>query len=309
MSEKIKDIVIVVIAMLLIVNIIIGIVLISLESRKSNVLTVGVSAIVGNVGLVEVKGAIITDEEELTQDFVSAQRISEDIKKLADAPNIKAIRIDITSPGGTVSGAETIVSALDYAKSKGKKIVVYMKELAASGGYYISVPADFIIASRGTITGSIGVISQSLNIKGLLDKIGVKPYTFKSGQYKDILSPYRDISEDEKKIIQRIIDVYYNRFIEVILKYRGDKLKKQELLKVADGRIIIEEDALNYKLIDAVGDENTVEEKLKELTGETTINYVKMPKRRNLLRDLIMSSLYKLNIINYEYPRIMYIIH
>ncbi|MCS7299866.1 MAG: signal peptide peptidase SppA [Spirochaetia bacterium] len=309
MSDKLKDVLVVIIPILLVVNIVIGIILVSLESRKSQVLTAGVSALVGNVGLIEIRGVIVSEDDGLNVDFVSAKDIAQKIKTFADTPNIKAIRIDVTSPGSSVSAAETVVSALDYARSKGKKIVVFMRELAVSGGYYVSAPADLIVASRGTIIGNIGVIVQSLNIKGLLEKIGVEPYVFKSGEYKDILSPYRNVSESERKIIQRIVDVYYNRFVEVILKYRGEKLKKQELLKIADGRIMIEEDALNYKLIDAVGDETVVEEKLKELTGEPTINYVKLPERRNILRELLRSLMNSFSVLGYNSPKVMYIMN
>lgn len=311
MSERLRDIVIVSIAILLLANAVIGLILVSLNAKKSKVLSTGVSAIVGNVGLIEIKGPIFLEEDSmsLTPD---AETIAKNIKTFADSPNIKAIRIDITSPGGSVSAAETILSALDYAKSKGKKIVVFMKEIAASGGYYISVPADYIIASRGTITGSIGVIVSTINIKGLFEKIGIKPYTFKSGEYKDILSPYRDVSENEKKLIQRIVDSYYNRFIEVILKYRGDKLKKQELMKIADGRILIETDALENKLIDEIGDEFTVEEILKKLTGDTSINYVKLPESRNIIRELLrsISDNLRINSIKFDnYPKVLYLIH
>lgn len=309
MSDKLKDVLVVIIPILLVVNIVIGIILVSLESRRSQVLTAGVSALVGNVGLIEIRGVIVSEDDGFNIDFVSAKDIAQKIKTFADAPNIKAIRIDVTSPGSSVSAAETVVSALDYARSKGKKIVVFMKELAVSGGYYVSAPADLIVASRGTIIGNIGVIVQSLSIKGLLEKIGVEPYVFKSGEYKDILSPYRSVSESEKKIIQRIVDVYYNRFVEVILKYRGEKLKKQELLKIADGRIMIEEDALNYKLIDAIGDETVVEEKLKELIGEPTINYVKLPERRNILRELLRSLMNSFSVLGYNSPKVMYIMN
>ncbi len=291
MNERVKDIIALSLVVLLVINIIIGLVIVSLDTKKSNILSTGVSAIVGNVGVVDVKGAILLDDNSGFITYSDAEKIAEKIKTFSDTPTIKAIRINVTSPGGSVSAAETIVSALEYAKSKNKKIVVFMKELAASGGYYISTPADYIIASRGTITGSIGVIVQNLNLKGLLDKIGIKQYTFKSGEYKDILSPYREISETEKKLIQKIIDTYYNRFIEVILKYRGEKINKSELMKIADGRIIVEEDALNYKLIDEIGDEFEVEQVLKKLTGEKSINYVKLPEKRNIIIELLKSKI------------------
>ena len=291
MNERVKDIIALSLVVLLVINIIIGLVIVSLDTKKSNILSTGVSAIVGNVGVVDVKGAILLDDNSGFITYSDAEKIAEKIKTFSDTPTIKAIRINVTSPGGSVSAAETIVSALEYAKSKNKKIVVFMKELAASGGYYISTPADYIIASRGTITGSIGVIVQNLNLKGLLDKIGIKQYTFKSGEYKDILSPYREISETEKKLIRKIIDTYYNRFIEVILKYRGEKINKSELMKIADGRIIVEEDALNYKLIDEIGDEFEVEQVLKKLTGEKSINYVKLPEKRNIIIELLKSKI------------------
>ncbi|MEN2997974.1 MAG: signal peptide peptidase SppA [Brevinematia bacterium] len=313
MSERLKDTIAILIAVMLIANIILGIVTISLNLKKADTFSSGLSGLLGNVGLINVEG-VITSEGSSYYSYVDAEEVARKIKTFAETPTIKAIRINVTSPGGTVSGAETIVSALDYAKSKGKKIVVFMKEIAASGGYYISAPADYIIASRGTFTGSIGVIVTSFNIKGLFDKIGIKPYTFKSGEYKDILSPYREISEPESKLIQRIIDTYYQRFIEVIMKYRGDKIKKNELLQIADGRILTEKDALLHKLIDEVGDEFLVEEVIKNMIKEETITYVELPDKKGWIKDLLQLAIDKLNLDILikpvkNYPQALYIVY
>ncbi|MFN4245833.1 MAG: signal peptide peptidase SppA [Brevinematia bacterium] len=303
MKERIKDIIAISLIILLIINIITGVIIISVNAKKGSILSTGVSAIVGNVGVVDIKGPIFSSDDDFFTSYANADKIAEKIKIFSDTPTIKAIRLDITSPGGSVSAAETIVSALDYAKSKNKKVVVFMKELATSGAYYVSAPADYIISSRGTIIGNIGVIVQLANIKELLNKIGLKFYTFKSGEYKDILSPYRDISESEKKLIQRIIDIYYNRFIEVILKYRGDKIKKSELLKIADGRILVEDDALSYNLIDEIGNETSIEEVLKKLTGEKSITYVRLPEKKSILLDLIKSKINSIFFTSMEYNR------
>lgn len=312
MSEKTKGIIAAVIVVLLVVNIVIGMIVVSSIPRKGDVISTGFSAIVGNVGLIEINGAILLEEESIYDSYVDADKVAEKIRTFADAPNIRAIRVDVSSPGGSVSAAEVIVSALDYAKKKGKKIVVFMKEVAASGGYYISAPADYIMASRGTITGSIGVIVQVLNVRDLLDKIGVKSRSFKSGEHKDMLSPFREVSEKEQRLIQRIVTTYYNRFIDVVLKYRGDKIKREELLRIADGRIIIEEDALAYKLIDGIGDEFTVEEVIKELTGEKAITYVKLPERKSVIQEImkLFSCNPNVNVARqFFYPRVLYIMH
>ncbi len=287
MDNKTKSIILIALGVLIVVNTIIGITLSVIQISKGRLAKVGMPALIGNVGIIDVNGIIVSDTEDFLSDYTSASKVAEDIRTFADTPTIKAIRINVSSPGGTVSGAETIVSAIEYAKNKGKKVVVYMKELAASGGYYISASADYIIASYGTLTGSIGVIVQSMNIKELLDKVGIKTYVFKSGKHKDILSPYREPSEDEKKMIQSIVEEYYNRFIEVILKHRSDKLSKNELLKIADGRILSENQALKAKLIDDIGDEQKLEETLKKLIGDEIINYVRIPKKRNLIKEIL----------------------
>ncbi len=312
MGDKVKYIAFIIVGVLLVVNIVIGILaVISGFNHKKGILQV--SSVIGNVGVVEILGPIVSDSQfELFSEYVSATSIYNEIKNFANSPNIRAIRIDVTSPGGTVSAAETIVSAIEYAKSKGKKVVVYMKELAASGGYYISAPADVIIASHGTITGSIGVIAANFGFKELFNKVGIEYRVFKSGKNKDMFSPYRDLSPEEKQLIQEIVDVYYNRFIEVILKYRESKLSREELLKIADGRIMSENVALENKLIDKIGDETTVEETLKELTGETVISYVKTPKKRNILKELIgtyfnFSAFGALLDFRHRYPVVWYI--
>lgn len=309
MSEKLKHILIWGVFILLLLNIIIGIILVSTNIKKNKLLSSGISGLIGNVGLVKVNGIIASQEDEIfSSQYVSAEKIASQIKTFADTPTIKAIRIDVKSPGGTVSGAESIVSAIKYAKEKDKKVVVFMKEIATSGGYYISAPADYIIASRGTLTGSIGVIIQSINMKGLFEKLGLKTYTFKSGELKDILSPYRDVSEQEKKLLQEIVNSYYQRFLDVILEGRRDKIKKEDLIKIADGRILTETTALKNKLIDAVGTEFDVEKILKELTGEKTITYVSLPEKTNLLRELLRSYFANFSI-TYEnvFPKILYI--
>jgi len=291
MSDRTKSIILITFGVLVIINTVVGVTLSLIHVSKGKFAKAGVPSLIGNVGVVDVSGIIVSESEELFSEYSSASDVAEDIKSFADTPTIKAIRINVNTPGGTVSGAETIVSAIEYAKSKGKKIIVYMKEIAASGGYYISAPADYIMASYGTLTGSIGVIVQSMNIKELLDKIGVKTYTFKSGSHKDILSPYREPSNTEKEMIQSIVDDYYQRFIEVILKYRSKKISKSDLLKIADGRVLSEKQALENKLIDGVGDESKLEEVIKNLVGDEVVNYVKIPKKRSLIKGILGSIL------------------
>ncbi|MGC8963832.1 MAG: signal peptide peptidase SppA [Brevinematia bacterium] len=308
MSDRLKNFVIWGIFVLLLVNIVLGIVLVSINVKRAKVLSTGISSLIGNVGLIKVNGIIANQEEDyFSYAYANAERIANQIKTFADTPTIKAIRIDVSSPGGTVSGAETIVSAIRYAKEKGKKVVVFMKEIATSGGYYVSALADHIVASRGTLTGSIGVIVQGINMKGLFEKLGLKVYTFKSGELKDILSPYRDVSDKEKQLLKNIVDSYYQRFLEIILEGRSNKIKKEELLKIADGRILTEVDALKSNLIDSIGTEFEVENILKDLTGERTITYVSLPERRSIINELLRSFFG----FNFSYknlfPKILYL--
>jgi protease-4 len=160
------------------------------------------------------------------------------------------IRID--SPGGGVVASQEIYNAIKNARHEGKKVVASMGTVAASGGYYVAAAADRIVANPGTLTGSIGVKMEFANIEKLLEKIGVKGMVVKAGEYKDVGSPFHDMSEPEKKILQDVIDDVHSQFIKAIAE--GRNLQEAEVRSIADGRIFTGRQALDLKLVDQLGD-------------------------------------------------------
>ncbi len=165
---------------------------------------------------------------------------------------MKAIVLRVNSPGGSAAASQEIFNAVVRAK-KHKKVVVSMGDLAASGGYYISCPADVIYADPATATGSIGVITEYMNYQGLMGKIGVKTENIKSGKMKDMLSPTEPLSDEARAVMQGIVMDVYSQFVDAVALGRQGKLTRAEVLKLADGRIYSGTQAKQLKLIDELG--------------------------------------------------------
>ena len=167
---------------------------------------------------------------------------------------VQAVVLSVNTPGGGVTeSAEIYKKLLQIKQQRQIPIYVSMGSMAASGGYYISAPADKIFANRDTITGSIGVIMQSINYQALAEKVGIKFETFKSGVHKDMLSPMRDVTEEERAMMQEMINESYEEFVDIIEK--GRNMSETDVKKVADGRILGGTKALEAGLIDEIGDE------------------------------------------------------
>lgn len=232
------------------------------------------------VAVVEIKG-VITDSGEIIEQLL---KIKKDRK-------IKALVLRIDSPGAEVASSQEIYEEVKKLK-KEKKVVASMGSVAASGGYYIASPAHKIIANPGTITGSIGVILQFANVEELLKKIGMKGVVIKSGELKDIMSPFREITNKEKVILQGVIDNIHNQFVEAVAKERG--LSKEKVFQIADGRIFSGEQAKNLGLVDELGnlqDAIDTAAKLVGIKGEPEVIYPE--KRRFSLLDLFFQKMVK----------------
>ena len=167
-----------------------------------------------------------------------------------DDPNVKAIVLRIDSPGGSVAPVQEIFTELEKIE---KPIIASMGGTAASGGYYIACAADTIVANPGTLTGSIGVIMQFTRMKGLYDKVGLEHQNIKSGQFKDTGSPFRELTEQERAVLQATVDDVHNQFVDTISKARGRLLTHDQVVELADGRIFSGKQALESKLIDQLG--------------------------------------------------------
>jgi len=196
---------------------------------------------VDRVALVKLEGLLIT-----------AEPVVEELNDYAEDSSVKAIVLRIDSPGGGVVVSQEIYNAVKNARKEGKKVVASMGTVAASGGYYVAAAADRIVANPGTLTGSIGVKMEFANIEKLLEKIGVRGMVVKAGEYKDVGSPFREMSAQEKKILQDVIDDVHSQFIKAVAE--GRNMQEAEVRAIADGRIFTGRQALDLKLVDQLGD-------------------------------------------------------
>ena len=178
----------------------------------------------------------------------SALKQLETIKK---DDSIKGVLLVVNSPGGSTYESDEFYQKLKEVKDKGKKIYVQMETLAASGGYYISMPADKIYAGPQTLTGSIGVIMKAKDYSELLNNLGIKTNTIKSGNHKDILSPEREMTNEEREILQSINKDSFDQFVNVIKE--GRHMSEEKVRKLADGRIYSAQQAKANHLIDEIG--------------------------------------------------------
>jgi len=236
-----------------------------------------ISAKGNRVGLIDIKGTIINSQDTVRQ-----------IKDWRKDSTIKAIVIRIDSPGGAVGPSQEIYREIRRTIGT-KPVVASMGSIAASGGYYIASAASYIVANPGTITGSIGVIINLPNLRELFAKIGYQMTTIKSGQFKDIGNVARDMTPEEKELVQATIDETYRQFVRDVAA--GRNLSEDDVRKVADGRIIMGEKALEVKLVDQLGNfEDAVAKagELAKISGEP--NMVNAKKKKLSLLDIIAGS-------------------
>lgn len=202
--------------------------------------------------VVHITGVIGTGTESgFLSDSLSHSELLSQLRQASKDPFIKAVVIRVDSPGGGVVASSEIHAALMKLREAEKKIVVSMGTMAASGGYYVSAPADKIYANPDTLTGSLGVIITSVNYEETFEKVGLRQVVYKSGEFKDILSPARDATASEKKILQSFVDEAYQGFVDVIVE--GRDLPRKKVLDIADGRIYSGRQALKLGLIDELG--------------------------------------------------------
>ena len=244
------------------------------------------------IAIVEIKGVIS-----------QSSGIIEELQQYLEDEGVKAIILRIDSPGGGVGPAQEIYREVIKIKGK-KKVVTSMGSVAASGGYYIASASDRIVANPGTITGSIGVIMQFSNLEELLKKIGIKGVVIKSGEHKDIGSPFREMTPEDKRIMQEVLDNVHQQFIQAVAE--GRKLDRSKVVQIADGRIMTGEQAKNLGLVDQMGNlQDTIDitAKMVGIVGKPIVLY---PKKRIsiwelLMRDMASAIIDVLNEKGYEF--------
>lgn len=231
------------------------------------------------IALIRVEGVIL-----------DAQTTVGDLKRFGDNPTVKAIVLRIDSPGGGVVPSQEIHDAVKRVRNKNNKAVVAsMGTVAASGGYYIAAATDRIMANPGTLTGSIGVIMEMANVEGLLKKIGVEGVVVKSGRYKDVGSPLRKMSGEERALLQVVMDDVHQQFIQAVADGRSMDVAEVQLL--ADGRIFTGRQAKDAKLVDELGDLDDAIRLAADLAGIEGEPKVVEPRRRFSIRELLESQL------------------
>jgi len=224
------------------------------------------------------KVAIVSIEGEI----VDARDAVEALHRYADNASVKAIVMRINSPGGAIAPSQEIYEAIRTTRAKtGKPVIASLDSVAASGGFYIAAACDEIVANPGSITGSIGVIMQWMDLKDLLTWAKVKPETITSGTMKAAGSPYRELSETERTYLQHVSDQLHGQFIRAVAAGRKGKISESEVGKIADGRIFTGEEALGLKLVDKLGnldDAVLLAAKLGKVSGEPGLIY---PRRHD----------------------------
>ncbi|GFO56144.1 multidrug transporter [Geomonas sp. Red276] len=229
------------------------------------------------IGYVEVKGVIVDGQDTVRQ-----------LHELRKNERVKAVVVRVDSPGGVVGPSQEI-SAEIKGLARVKKVVVSMGSVAASGGYYISAPATLIYANPGTITGSIGVLMKFSNLEGLMGKVGMKAFTIKTGKFKDVGSPARPMTAEERQMLQNVIDSTHAQFVKAVAE--GRKLPVESVRAIADGRIFSGEQALAVKLVDRLGTlQDAIEEagRLAGIKGEPHL--IKPSKKKSRMVDLLVES-------------------
>ncbi len=224
------------------------------------------------------------------------------IEKLRKDRSVKALVIRVDSPGGSVGASQEIYRAIERFRKEGKPVVVSMGNVAASGGYYLSAPANYIYANPGTITGSIGVIIQHIAYKELMEKIGVKATAIKTGKFKDTLNPFRELTPEEKKYLKETIDEAYEQFLQAILKYRKDKISEEKLREIADGRVLTGKKAKELGLVDELGGLEDAVEKAKELARVPKAREFFIPEEKSLLQKVLGGEIEELKIVSSYSP-------
>jgi protease-4 len=224
---------------------------------------------------------------------ITPESVRTELERARKDDGVKAIVLQIDSPGGSVAASQEIVNQLELVK---KPVVVSMSDLAASGGYYISAGADKIVALPGTLTGSIGVISEMPNLKGLFDKLGIDMQVFIAGKHKDMYAGLRELTPEEKALMQDMTDQLYNQFVQVVAKGRG--LSEDKVRALATGQLYTGIQAKELGLVDELGGLQTAIDLAASLAGisKPEVEYYK-PQAPSLLNTLLGMGWQKLSSV------------
>ncbi len=243
------------------------------------------------LAVVPVEGTLASADSTVpgTQPTTTPEGLADALQQAKDDASVAAVVLEVNSPGGGVTASDEMhQSILDFKRSSGKPVVVSMADVAASGGYYISTAADRIVANETTLTGSLGVIFALTDFSELADRYGVEQEVVKSGEFKDMGSSFRDLTPEEREILQSIVDESYDEFVSVIVEGRG--LPEERVREIADGRVYSGEQAKELGLVDSFGGLDEAAEISGDLAGveeATVVRYVESPS----LTETLLASL------------------
>lgn len=236
------------------------------------------------VVVIPLKGVIFLDHDGdwLNSAAGTASSALLAIRRATHDEDVKAIILDVDSGGGGITASDILYKALlDFREAQDdRKIVAVFHDVAASGAYYVALAADYIVAAPTTITGSIGVLIQSFNVRELAQKVGVKDVTIKSGENKDILNPFNDLTETQKLMLQGIVDELYSRFVTLVSEGRG--IPEDEVRQFADGRIFTATAAVDLGLVDEIGYWEDAVQKAADLLGVDEVKVYRYEERLSL---------------------------
>jgi protease IV len=234
----------------------------------------------------------------------------EQLREAVDDSAVKAVLLRINSPGGAVGSSQELYRAVTALREAGKPVVAVLEDIATSGGYYVASAADKIYANPGTLTGSLGVLIRGLNFSKLLDTYGIEPQTFKTGEYKDILSPFRPATPQERRLLQELVENTLDQFIRDVARgrqhlpekgaeevldaemiARRQSLDEVRLRQLADGRLFTGAQAVELGLVDALGGYTEAVEDLRRMTGDPSLSPATRDPFQRTLRRLLSQGL------------------
>ena len=262
------------------------------------------------VALLELEGPIISSREKgSSKRLIVSDEVVPFINEMRKRDNVRGMLIIVNSPGGSATASYEIYRAILSFREK-KPVVVYIRDIAASGGYYISSAGSYIVASPTAIVGNIGAIIINLDLREMLNKLGVKPIVIKSAPHKDLLSVFRQPTPEERELLEDVIKDVADQFKADVVRGRAGKLSKEELDRIADGRIFSGRMALKYKLVDQVGTLSDAEAKLKELLKipkDKKLKYIRFKPKTSGLSELLESlSPLSPEVELYSSPKVLY---
>ena len=240
------------------------------------------------LAVIEVRGVLVRGSGGIGRGKGATAYALRMLEKAATDERVTGVLLHLDTPGGSVTDADLLHERIKRMRAEGKAVLVHMGDLCASGGYYAAVAANEIWALPTSITGSIGVIIQSLNVHELLARHGISDQSITSGENKGLLSPTKPMTDAQRRLLQDVVDHLHARFVKLVAEGRG--LESYAVAGLADGRILTAKQALDAKLVDGIGYRERAIEKLKQLSEGGPFNVVRYARRPSLWDALTASS-------------------